>query len=697
MNGFDDNFGDERSASGSGSGRADSGTTPALPVVSEPTFSKTTFDGGREAGDGAGGGRDLGGALPGGLSAPSPATSSSNAQPVIQRTNSSQATASPGPQYCANDPSQVATGFCPELELALCPSSFDNLKRMPAFAHITFVPLHESLQKRRKDPETGEPYALYDLETQEPIPTVAKLVGRSRTHECCSLEAGADKMREAMKTQLTVLKDQLSNARVASTHVDKLIFVVSQEADDRRREVETYFGEFQKKLDQARERVMDELHDATAKKLNTLRQLSERLPLMVASSSEAIDRVQEVFTFERNALELLFRRKEMQLYLDSVGSRLNLGGSDIFQGDVRQTMGRSVTVAKDENFAVYLKGCAQVRTDEKDPELERCWQMVDTLLGHDSTSLLSGATAKTNVPIGPSSSSNFSRTAANAGDGGASLNNPFSANQTAFGGSYTYGGSATSRSRPEGAPLENGKTHRPIISSSSTTRSTPGFGYNSATSPVLVAGGGAGGGPTTPTSAPFLSMPSTTERFPSSSAVSSRNIAGGNSATGVSREFKFDPNYCQEQLVVLRNNNREALRKIPHASSAIAIMSSLLGPPDDGSCSSRVEVIVDELNLFLPNSGWVGATPVRSLTCLQEHAIYLDLFGGEIWREGVLVEKLMDKLSVMEGDRVGVDYLPGSQLQFFLNDKKVGLPIRDVTDLLYPFVNVLGKVLRFRL
>ena len=83
-------------------------------------------------------------------------------------------------------------------------------------------------------------------------------------------------------------------------------------------------------------------------------------------------------------LEIVVTELEMtsEEILYSVESRLNLGGSDVFSGDTSDhIMGSSVTLLKDDKFDVYLRGCASVKCEEKDPELSRCWSMVDITNG----------------------------------------------------------------------------------------------------------------------------------------------------------------------------------------------------------------------------------------------------------------------------------------------------------------------------
>mmetsp|Transcript_10659 Transcript_10659/g.26097 ORF Transcript_10659/g.26097 Transcript_10659/m.26097 type:complete len:661 (+) Transcript_10659:90-2072(+) len=553
-------------------------------------------------------------------------------------------------KMCANDPSQIAVGFCPELELSLCQESFESLRRMPAFASITLVPLHEAGNKQRKDPASGEPYALYDLELQEPIPTVAKLVGRSKQHECCSLEEAATRMKEDLRTRLRVLKDQLSNARVANGHVDKLLFTTKQEAADKRAEVEDCFKEMHTLLEKKRTEILDELHEVTAARIDTLKQLSDRLPTVVRVSSEAIDRVQEAVVLEDNPLELLFRRKELQLWLDSVETRLQLGGSDFYSGDLHHassssgltnrqksnTRRKSLLVEKDANYEVFLRQAVRLNVDTIDPELDRCWTMLDGLLGHCTPAV--GRVEE-------------------AGEMGSS-----------FGPSHSHSQSQSlpgKVSAPMSSPQQSGPAQSAVTGGA-----------------VLTVG----------------SMPAT-----SSSTYAVNSGLGGSGMAAVvggsydpvpashsSQQHRFDPNFCEATCVQLRNNNREAQRKLVHAASAIAISANLLAP------TQSVEITLDELNLFLPNSGWFGVTPVRSLACLSDHAIYLDLGSGEIHREGRLVEKIPEKVSLCEGDVVGVQYSEGGSLQFLVNGRKVGMAVREVNDHLYPFVNVCGKILRVR-
>ena len=46
----------------------------------------------------------------------------------------------------------------------------------------------------------------YDLDLQQPIPTVAKLVGKSRTHNVCDIKQAALDVREDMKVIIRAFK-----------------------------------------------------------------------------------------------------------------------------------------------------------------------------------------------------------------------------------------------------------------------------------------------------------------------------------------------------------------------------------------------------------------------------------------------------------------------------------------------------------
>ena len=129
--------------------------------------------------------------------------SSSLQAPYKLPTNSSSS-ASNMITMCSNDPTQVATGYCPELDCNLCQSSFDQLKVLGALRNITLVPLHNSKEKRRKCHETGEAYTMYDVELDEPISTVSKLVGKSKNNTVVSLQVAAEGMRKEMKVGWSV-------------------------------------------------------------------------------------------------------------------------------------------------------------------------------------------------------------------------------------------------------------------------------------------------------------------------------------------------------------------------------------------------------------------------------------------------------------------------------------------------------------
>ncbi|CAD7938966.1 unnamed protein product [Amoebophrya sp. A120] len=718
-----------------GQGGAFPGVLPAAgdeiianPVITagdrDNEFSKTTF--GNPPNDGtqpASASSSAGGGFAGG------ARQQPSSASRLGSSSKSSSSTSRERQMCANDPTQVATGFCPELELLLCASSFEALRRMPAFSHIRLIPLHESLQKRRKDPETGEPYALYDLDLQEPIPTVAKLVGKSKDHNCCSLEEAAKRMRQDMRARLSALKDQMSNARVAGGHVDKLIFTLTQEANDRKAEVEEYFQAFAAKLEKAKEAVLDDLHVVVGKRLEALKTLSDRLPTVISVSSEAIDRVQEAVVLESSSeLEFLFRRKELDLWLNSVESRLQLGGHDLFSGEVKELRKRSLLISKDDNFDLYLKQCLRLNLEEKNPELDRCWDMVDNLLGHATPSFLQQSEVENRNPFGGGGTTGSDDAGAGGGAGFGATSSSFTYGPTP---SWSAAGAGSSSLRGPGesvaeqqsslwsfggpskkasdnpAELPGAGTSQPSAAAAAGASSyrrggsydsfSSEFSFNPASSSAAV-GGSSGdknalSAPSAP-SHPYGTAPSL-GRFPASSSGAGFGGSGfaepSVAPPKATKEFRFDPNFCDGSVVLLRNNFREAQRKIVHAPSAIAIMDTLLEP------GQQMEVVLDELNLFLPDSGWFGITPVRSMACLLDSALYLNLAAGEIWREGVLVEKLHDKLSACEGDTVGVIYSETEEVQFLVNGKKVGQPLRDVKDLLYPFVNVVGKVLRFRL
>lgn len=69
---------------------------------------------------------------------------------------------------------------------------------------------------------------------------------------------------------------------------------------------------------------------------------------------------------------------------------------------------------------------------------------------------------------------------------------------------------------------------------------------------------------------------------------------------------------------------------MPAAQSALAIGKCLLQPGE------RVDFALEEFNVFLEGSGWVGVTPVRSFSLLGESAVYLDFGTGEVVRENLV-------------------------------------------------------------
>ena len=83
-------------------------------------------------------------------------------------------------------------------------TSFDQLRALPALKNIALVPLHQGKEKRRRCPETGEPYTMYDVELDEPVSTVAKLVGKSKNNTVVSLQRAADQMRREMKAGIRI-------------------------------------------------------------------------------------------------------------------------------------------------------------------------------------------------------------------------------------------------------------------------------------------------------------------------------------------------------------------------------------------------------------------------------------------------------------------------------------------------------------
>lgn len=90
------------------------------------------------------------------------------------------------------------------------------------------------------------------------------------------------------QTKLSVLKDQLSNARIASNHVDKLQFVIVQESQDRRADINDYFSQVQARLERQREKVLEEMGQLVEQKMRVLKALSGRLPEVISSVGAAM-------------------------------------------------------------------------------------------------------------------------------------------------------------------------------------------------------------------------------------------------------------------------------------------------------------------------------------------------------------------------------------------------------------------------
>lgn len=286
-----------------------------------------------------------------------------------------------GPTRCANDPSQLAIGYCPELDVPLCKESFDTLKSQPALKTITLVALHELDAKRRREPETGEPYTMYDLDREKPISTVTKLVGDSKACRVVSIEEAAETVKGDLKTKLNIIKDQLSSTRIASNHVDKLTFAVSQMCLDAKDNINEYFNDFQKKLEQRRRDMLDELNEVSEKKVEILKAMGNRLPQIIEVGGDAADRVGEAIALESD-LEILFKKKELEMWLDSV--ELRVQGLPTLIDEARGAL----HIIKDDRYDVFLSQCAKLDTKTKDPDMERAWEQIGNLLGSDLGTML---------------------------------------------------------------------------------------------------------------------------------------------------------------------------------------------------------------------------------------------------------------------------------------------------------------------
>jgi len=546
---------------------------------------------------------------------------------------------------CANDPNQFAIGYCPDLDTPLCQDSFDKLKAMPALSHIDLVPLHKMDEKRRRDPETQDPYTLYDKVLGKPIPTIAKLVGNSREHEVVSIEEAATEVREDLRIKIRQLSDQLSSVRVAQSHVEKLIFNINANAVQTKDEIEAYFGEFHERLERRRKETLREFQVALDNKVGPLKQLTERLPVMREKAHQASDKANEIMT--SSDLELLFKKKEVEIMLSAAELRLECSPDWI-----TETKG-GLKFECDDRY-LFLNESCRVLTQRRDPDLEQCVSTIATLLGQHPSYDEQG---QGNQPI--------------------RLSQPMSQNApTRQDRALMDAGAKQDGSSRTGSPWE-------------TFSEPPRAGYGGDVGFDAAKTGGYDAQPALEDRRKEAFGRTAFGLLPDQADQGGRNMTSPIPDRPLRPQtYQFDSNYMDACLQI-SSDCKSLARRSPKAVSGLACTKQLLPPGE------RVDITIEELNLYLPASGWIGVTPVRSLSSLQENALYLDLATGSIMNNDIQVATASEgEFALCEGDVISMVLHTDRSLTFFLNRRPVSRPITDCPDLVYPFVNVSGKVIK---
>lgn len=146
----------------------------------------------------------------------------------------------------------------------------------------------------------------------------------------------------------------------------------------------------------------------------------------------------------------------------------------------------------------------------------------------------------------------------------------------------------------------------------------------------------------------------------------------------------FDPRFTDPCVQL---SDAAAWRRVPQVTQAFTMSSAFLLP------GQKAEFRVEELNLHLPGSGWIGLTNMRSLSTLQEESCYFDFATGCVYKQNVLLHE-GQPVTLGEGDNIAVALLQSQAAVFYLNHRQVCPPIQLEMDFAYPFLNLLGALMR---
>merc|ERR1719421_1275124 len=144
--------------------------------------------------------------------------------------------------------------------------------------------------RRRKDPTTGEPFTLYDVELQKPISTAAKFVGDSKNHTVISLDEAAAEARVALRQKSQLLQDRIASGRLAASQVEKLQMSLQSMEQTARQELDEYFATYQERLARRRKQLTSDLRDEVERRQTTLRNFANLLPQAVSVAQAAVER-----------------------------------------------------------------------------------------------------------------------------------------------------------------------------------------------------------------------------------------------------------------------------------------------------------------------------------------------------------------------------------------------------------------------
>jgi len=487
------------------------------------------------------------------------------------------------------------------------------------------------------------------------------------------------------------MNDQVASVRMACSQLEKLQFAMREMIAAARQGINDYFAQMHEKIERRRKGLLADLDNIALRKAEPVEGLINSLP-------EAIRRVQEAAqacsaaVHEYDDLELLHRKRQMLEMAASSEFRPPKVMLDDIRGDV---------LFKGDDRFLFLDECSRLERPGN-ADIDRVVGLLSTLLDTSTSQPSSGTTPM----VAPGATSQWE-----------SFADPVPCSPSSVLGVPAAATSSTRRSPADegttGAGYTTRSSWRPDAGGLSTN--TEGWRTTSQNGSSYPSRFGADGSrsvawaPARPGSA--LSLRSEDTADFGVPAPTTPDVAPS-SALGMQRSgrpyLRFDPQYSQTEVLQLATNGRSVCRVVPMANTAFVITKSLLQPGE------RVDFLLEEFNVFLEGSGWIGATPMRSMSLVAESSIYLDLHRGTIVREEQAVQRVfatdVDQtfdskqgragdggLEVRTGDVLSIVLTADRSLIFYLNTRQISSPIVNAPDLLYPFVNLTGKLVRVSL